>query len=146
MTVDTTTSREERAELLAVADTGALVPLAEACLAAHGDPVVVVSPEVGLVMLQVREPVCEERFHLGEVVVTRAEVVLAGARGWAMRMGTDRVATLAAAVCDAVATADVELADDVHELCHRTRTARATAERDEWAELAATEVRFEELD
>lgn len=137
---------EERAEMLALADRDQLVALAEACLAEHGDPVVLVPPEVGLVVLQVREPVCEERFHLGEVVVTRAEVTMGGARGWAMRMGTDRVAALAAAVCDAVATTGGALADEVVAICASTRRTRATVERDQWRELRRTEVHFQELD
>lgn len=137
---------EDRAELLAAADPSAVIDLAEACLAVHGAPIVVQAPEVGLVMLQVREPVCEERFHLGEVVVTRAEVVLAGARGWAMRPGTDRTATLGAAVCDAVASAGAELSPDVIELCLATHRSRSVAAADEWRELLATEVHFEELD
>ncbi len=141
-----TLSAEDRVELLAAADPSAVIELAEACLAVHGDPVVVQAPEVGLVMVQVREPVCEERFHLGEVVVTRAEVVLAGAQGWAVRPGTDRTAALGAAVCDAVASAGAELAPDVIELCLTTRRSRATAATDEWRELLATEVHFEELD
>lgn len=142
----TTLSPEERAELLSLADEHQLVELADACLAAHGDPIVLVAPETGLVMLQVREPVCEERFHLGEVVVTRAEVALAGGHGWSMRMGTDRVAALAAAVCDAIADANTPLAAEVHELCLRTRGTTLAAATAEWAELRPTEVEFEELD
>jgi alpha-D-ribose 1-methylphosphonate 5-triphosphate synthase subunit PhnG len=143
---DRALTTEQRAELLAAADPSAVVELAEACLAVHGDPVVVQAPEVGLVMLQVREPVCEERFHLGEVVVTRAEVVLAGARGWALRAGTDRTAALGAAVCDAVAASGAELAWDVIELCLATQRSSAAAAAEEWRELLATEVHFEELD
>lgn len=142
----TTLTPEERAELLALADEHHLVELADACLAAHGDPIVLVAPETGLVMLQVREPVCEERFHLGEVVVTRAEVSLAGGHGWSMRMGTDRVAALAAAVCDAVADADARLAAEVRELCVRTRESVTANTRAEWDELRPTEVDFEEMD
>lgn len=145
MTAGTMTT-ERRAELLAAADGTAVMELAEACLSVHGDPVVVVPPEVGLVMVQVREPVCEERFHLGEMVVTRAEVVLAGSRGWAMRPGTDRVAVLGAALCDAVAASGAELSDRVLDLCRATESARRSADDDEWRELLATEVRFEELD
>jgi len=135
----------ERAELLAVAETTALVELAEACLAEFGDPVLITPPEVGLVVMQIREPVASERFHVGEVVVTRAEVEIAGARGWAMRLGHDRVATLAAAVCDAVATNGGPLADDVTSLCEATRRCQAEAEAGEWRDIAPTIVHFEEL-
>lgn len=135
----------ERAELLAIAEADAVVELAEACLAEFGDPVLVGPPEVGLVVMQVREPVCAERFHLGEVVVTRAEVEIAGARGWAMRLGNDRVATLAAAVCDAVAANGGALADDVTSLCEAAQRRRAEAKAEEWHDIAPTIVSFEEL-
>lgn len=139
-------SVEERAELLAAADPDALVALAERCLDRHGEPQLLLAPETGLVMLQVREPVRRERFHLGEVVVTRAEVHLAGYRGWSMRLGRDRLAALAAAMCDAVANAGGPLADEVDELCRRTRDTLSTIEAETWADLVATTVAFEELD
>jgi alpha-D-ribose 1-methylphosphonate 5-triphosphate synthase subunit PhnG len=143
MTVTMTVN--ERAELLAVADAEVVVALAESCLAEFGDPVLLAPPEVGLVVMQVREPVCAERFHLGEVVVTRAEVEIAGARGWAMRLGDERVATLAAAVCDAVAAAGGTLAADVEQLCAATQRRRAEREVAEWDAIAPTIVAFEEL-
>ena len=135
----------ERAELLAVAEAEEVVALAESCLAEYGNPVLLAPPEVGLVVMQVREPVCAERFHLGEVVVTRAEVEVAGARGWAMRLGDDRVATLAAAVCDAVAAGGGALAADVEQLCAATERRRAERQAAEWDDIAPTIVTFEEL-
>lgn len=137
---------EQRAELLARADAGELIELAERCIAELGEPTVLVAPEIGLVMLQVREPVCEERFHLGEVVVTRCEVQLGGSLGWCMRPGVDRIAALAAAVCDAVAGNGGSLAAEVLELCGRTADAHERARNAEWAALAPTEVTFEELE
>lgn len=65
--------RRERTELIAHAEAEELVELAETLLGRLGQPTVVNAPEVGLVMLTVREPVCGDRFHLGEVMVTRAE-------------------------------------------------------------------------
>jgi alpha-D-ribose 1-methylphosphonate 5-triphosphate synthase subunit PhnG len=137
---------ERRAELLAATDAAPLVALAERCLEDGDDPVVVRGPEVGMVMLTVREPVARERFHLAEVLVTRAEVELDGVRGWSMRPGDDRVATLAAAVLDAEVEAGRPLAGAVLELCAVTERARAAADAAEWAELEPTAVAFEELD
>ncbi|AGP61058.1 phosphonate C-P lyase system protein PhnG [Streptomyces rapamycinicus] len=78
--------------------------LAECACIADGAPVrVLVGPDVGCVTAQVREPVLEQRFLLGDVLACRAEVELAGHRGWAMRLGDDRAAALAAAVLDAEA-------------------------------------------
>jgi alpha-D-ribose 1-methylphosphonate 5-triphosphate synthase subunit PhnG len=139
-------SVEERSELLAAAEPADLVALAERCLDRYGEPQLLIAPETGLVMLQVREPVQRERFHLGEVVVTRAEVHLAGHRGWSMRLGRDRLAALAGAVCDAAANAGGPLAAEVDALCERTRDALATLEAETWADLVATTVAFEELD
>jgi len=73
-------------------------------------------------------------------------IYLAGHRGWCMRLGRDRLAALAGAVCDAVANAGGPLAHDVAELCRRARDAQATADAETWADLAPTTVAFEELD
>ncbi|HEY4422135.1 MAG TPA: phosphonate C-P lyase system protein PhnG, partial [Pseudonocardia sp.] len=86
-----------------------------------------------------------ERFLLGDVLACRAEVELAGTRGWAMRLGDDRVAVLAAAVCDAEAEADRPMAGEVAELCRRVAAREAAAEAAEWAVLGPTVVAFEEL-
>ncbi len=136
---------ERRAELLAASDPTDLAAVAERCLEA-GTPTLVAGPEVGMVMLQVREPVARERFYLGEVLVTRAEVDLDGARGWAMVMGSDRVHALAAAVCDAEVQGNRAHSGEVQALCEATARAVAEADDRERAELAPTEVAFEELD
>ncbi|MEM9033502.1 MAG: phosphonate C-P lyase system protein PhnG [Actinomycetota bacterium] len=137
--------RERRTELLAATERDTLVALADRCLA-RTDPVILQEPEVGMVMMQVREPVVRERFHLGEVLVTRAAVEIDGERGWAMRLGDDRAATLAAAICDAVVESDGPEAADVLAVCDLSRRTIEADRRRTWAEIAATEVTFEELD
>lgn len=142
-------TRNQRTELLARAESDDIRKLAEDFLShrhIHDELQIVYPPEVGMVMMQVREPVCKERFHLGEVVVTRAEVAVGSARGWAMRAGTDRETTLAAALLDACAEYSSELAEAVHELCRQAENRLALQEQQEWAELRATAVNFEELD
>ncbi|MEV0821521.1 phosphonate C-P lyase system protein PhnG [Nonomuraea rubra] len=140
-------SREERAGLLAAATPGELLPLAERLLRSGelGEPTVLRRPEVGMVMLTVREPVAEERFHLGEVLVTSCTVEVAGAAGWCMRGGDDRVAALAAALLDAAAEAGLPAAGDVHALCAAVAERRAREDAAEWAEVSMTRVAFEEL-
>jgi alpha-D-ribose 1-methylphosphonate 5-triphosphate synthase subunit PhnG len=137
-------SREERVGLLARARPDELEPLAEQILARSGAPVVLSGPEIGMAMMQVREPVAEERFYLGEVLVTQTEVELAGHRGWCMRLGDDCQATLAAAVLDAAAEGADRL--PVEALCRAVAAREDAAAGAEWAEVAPTEVRFEELD
>jgi alpha-D-ribose 1-methylphosphonate 5-triphosphate synthase subunit PhnG len=140
-------SREERAELLAAATSDELVPLAERLLRAGdlGEPSVVHPPEVGMVMMTVREPVAEERFHLGEVLVTRCTVEVAGAAGWSMRGGDDRVAALVAVLLDAAAVVGLPSAAEVGLLCSAVAERRAREDAAEWAEVSATRVAFEEL-
>jgi len=61
-------SREQRTELLASADPDSIQQLAEIALSypfVSESLVVTKKPETGLVMMQVREPVCKERFYLG---------------------------------------------------------------------------------
>jgi alpha-D-ribose 1-methylphosphonate 5-triphosphate synthase subunit PhnG len=137
-------SREERAGLLARATREELEPLAEQVLARSGTPIVLAGPEVGMTMMQVREPVAEERFYLGEVLVTQVEVEFAGHRGWCLRLGDDRQAALAAAVLDAAAEGTDRAA--VETLCGAIAARIAASAQAEWAEVAPTEVRFEELD
>jgi len=138
---------ERRAELLARAPAPALIALAERCVeAADTSPAVIGGPEVGMVMMTVREPIARERFHLGEVLVTRAEVEVAGHRGWCMRLGDDRVAALAAAILDAEVAADGAFAPEVIELCRLTEELETDRDEAEWDELGPTQVRFDEID
>ncbi|WP_020673040.1 phosphonate C-P lyase system protein PhnG [Amycolatopsis nigrescens] len=138
-------SREQRCALLAEAGREELVALADECLADGAGVRVLTGPEVGSVTAQVREPVLAERFLLGDVLACRAEVEVAGQRGWAMRLGDDRAATLAAAVLDAEAEAARPRAARVEELCREVDVRRAAREAAEWAELSPTIVEFEEL-
>jgi alpha-D-ribose 1-methylphosphonate 5-triphosphate synthase subunit PhnG len=138
-------STERRAELLAFAAPAELVALADRITVAS-DVRVEAQPQVGMVVLEVREPVADERFHLTEVLVTEARVTVDGAPGWSMRTGDDRLAALAAAVCDGAVEAGHALADEVVELCAATAATRAAQAAAEQARVAATAVTFEELD
>ncbi len=130
---------------MAAAERPRLLEVADICLADAGPPVVISGPAVGMVMMTVREPVESTRFHLAEVLVTKAEVDHRGHRGWSMRMGDDRLAALAAAVCDAEAAADGRCKVFIDELCATTETKLERQRRAEWNDLQPTIVRFEEL-
>ena len=136
---------ERRTELLAVADESELVALADRCLEAAPGTRVIDPPTVGTIPLCVREPVVGERFILADVLATQAGVEHRGQRGWAMRLGDDAAATLAAAICDAEAASGTGLAREVNLLCRRTERRQADEAAREWAELARTEVHFQEL-
>ena len=128
----TACSRTLRTELLSVADADELIGLSDRCLQ-------------GCEGWRPPEPVVGERFLLTDVLATRAQVHHRGQVGWAMRVGDAPAATLAAAICDAEAESGTGLAEAVEELCWATARAREIEDAAEWAELAATEVRFEEL-
>jgi alpha-D-ribose 1-methylphosphonate 5-triphosphate synthase subunit PhnG len=137
--------RARRCGLLADAEPGELLGLADACLADGAEVRVLVAPVIGCVSTQVREPVAGERFLIGDVLACRAEVELAGQRGWGMRLGNDRAAVLAAAILDAEATAAGPRAAEVDELCRAVARRQKDRDEQEWAELAPTVVDFEEL-
>ncbi|WP_031465406.1 phosphonate C-P lyase system protein PhnG [Sciscionella sediminilitoris] len=136
-------NRERRCALLAAAHPEELAEAAEDCLAGHPEPNVLRSPEVGCVSVQVREPVVRERFLLGDVLACRAEVEFGGHRGWALRLGEDRAATLAAAILDAASQGSQE--NRVRVLCDQIAERVAAEEAAEWDVLAPTVVEFEEL-
>ena len=136
----------ERSGLLAAADAAERISLADRLIEQHGEPSVFHPPEVALLAMQVREPVERTRFQLGDVLVTSAEVMNAGAEGWAMRMGGDRAATPAAAICAGVGDHGLEGGEPVDDLCRRTADRHERDRLVEWSELAGTRVEFEELD
>ncbi|HET8994394.1 MAG TPA: phosphonate C-P lyase system protein PhnG [Rhodococcus sp. (in: high G+C Gram-positive bacteria)] len=140
-----TYSRERLAELLAVAPEQDLVGTADVCLADGAPLTVLTTPEIGCIATQVREPIGHVRFFLGNVLACHAEVRLDGTRGWAMRMGDDRAAVLAAAVCDAEVAAGRPNSGHVLDLCARMEAELGRADAEEWSHIAPTIVQFEEL-
>lgn len=135
-----------RAAMLAQADPDDLAAAADECLASTTLPDIHFGPDVGTVMLTMREPVETTRFHLGEVLVTRCQLEHRGVTAWAMRMGDDRAATLAAAICDAEAEAGGPAAASVERLVVETRDHLQAQRTEEWSELESTIVAFEEMD
>lgn len=138
---------DERAEILAFAARDELVPLAERLLSegALDGLSVIRPPQVGLVLMQVREPVADLRFYLGEVLATQCSVELDGTPGWSMRGGDDRVTALAGAVLDAIAAANGPQAQQVQALCAQVAQRRRWEHEAEWEQIAPTAVTFEEL-
>ncbi|MEM8707140.1 MAG: phosphonate C-P lyase system protein PhnG [Actinomycetota bacterium] len=142
----TTSASALRASMLSQADPVALAGVADECLADAPTPQVHHGPDVGTIMLTMREPVETTRFHLGEVLVTRCQVEHRGVTSWAMRMGSDRASALAAAVCQAEVTAAGPAAASVDRLVAETRRQLDAERADEWHELEPTIVAFEEMD
>ncbi|MEV0621391.1 phosphonate C-P lyase system protein PhnG [Nonomuraea sp. NPDC050404] len=138
-------TREDVCSELNQLESAEVIALAAACVGDGGDLVVTRPPTVGTVVTQVREPVAEQRFILADVLACQAEVTLRGHQGWAMRMGSDRLATLAAAICAAEYEGDGPLATEVVALCRAGRRRREDERAAEWERLSPTIVEFEEI-
>lgn len=140
----TDSERDVRVGLLSRADRDALIQTADACLR-ELDVSLVSGPQLGTVLLQVREPVERRRFYLGDVLATEARLRLGEHEGWALRLGDDPEATVAAAVCDAAFYAGADHRAAIVELCARTQAELAAQREAELADIAATAVEFEEV-
>jgi len=81
-------------------ETAALQSLAKT-VAGEKELLFLKKPEKTMVLLQVREPVKQSLFYLGEVLAVHCIVELAGVRGAAVLMGDDFSRVEAAAVLDA---------------------------------------------
>jgi len=68
---------------------------------------IIKEPETGLVMMNTRDCFNTE-FHLGEVLVTQAEVRISGQRGWGMIMGDDGERALLLAGLDVILRLSVD--------------------------------------
>lgn len=102
-------------------------------------------PETGLVMMTVSDCFTTD-FHLGEVVVTTAEVCLEDRCGWGMIMGDEADRALLLAVLDALPQDDSSPLHDEIDMELSYWLKRATANNDNDRQLAAaTRVNFENM-
>lgn len=138
-------TREDLCSELSMIDAGGLIALADECIATESDLVITRPPTVGSIVTQVREPVAEQRFILADVLACSAEVSLRGHLGWGMRMGSDKRAALAAAICDAEVVSAGRNATRVIDLCREGRRRREAERAAEWTRLAPSIVEFEEI-
>jgi alpha-D-ribose 1-methylphosphonate 5-triphosphate synthase subunit PhnG len=140
------TDRTERFELLAATAGDTLAELANAVLETDPSFAVLQEPNPQLLMQRVREPVERRPFNLGEVVVTPAEVELAGARGFAMYPGKAERAALSGAIVDAAVAAGHEQSDEITTRLAATAEERAADREREWGETRHTAVEFETME
>ena len=139
-------SRGERSELLAATDPDLLTAMGDLCLQGTDNPEIITGPQVGTVVLTLREPIEEKRFHLGEVLATKTEVMHRGTQGWALLMGDNPIASLAAAICDAEIEAGGPYAGGVETLLGETTQKIQNQRAAEWQELSETIVNFEAIE
>lgn len=107
-----------------------LLDLAEAALAEAGDVQVLESPQPATVMA--RFAACRGEQCVAEVVLTPARVRVDGQQAWAVVLGWDEQAALAAAVVAALRS------ESAKELAREALGAEAEHRRAAWKTLAAT--------
>lgn len=108
--------------------------------------VTVQSNRTGLVMLPYTESVQHTRFHLGEVLVSEAQVLLHGQTGYGACLGRDLEQSLAIAILDAALQADTlpaALAETIQQFIHTEAQAQAEAEETLLRQVEATRVEME---
>lgn len=146
-------TREAICEILAHCDSQDLTSLVDTLLESGSikDVRAVRSPEVGTVQLQVREPICEERFILGDALVTVAEVAVGSSLGWAMRTGNDPHGAVAAAILDGWVAQSTLETDALHlnmfeDLLEATVLQKSAERSMKTSQVLSTAIQFEELD
>lgn len=92
--------KKRLSKIMAKADRDFVIDLAEGIKGKH-KVVIIKSPEKGLAMIKMREPVKESLFYLGEVIVSEALVSVDGVNGMAVTMDDDFDKILAMAIVDA---------------------------------------------
>jgi alpha-D-ribose 1-methylphosphonate 5-triphosphate synthase subunit PhnG len=129
----------------AFADTAALRTLAKE--AAAGKSVLLVKkPEKTMILLDVREPVRQNRFYLGEALAVHCVVEADGVRGAAVQLGDDLRKVRAAAILDAAHTGNFPGFASVEQALWKLDAARK-AEEAQWAAvIRETQVRFHALE
>ena len=144
--MDDPTDRTDRFELIAAASESELAALANRILETDPELSIRQEPRPQLLLSQVREPVERRPFNLGEVVATPAEVVLGGARGFAMIPGKAERAALSGAIVDAAVAGGHPLSSDAIESLSTVADREREARRRAWAETRHTAVDFDTME
>ena len=132
--------------MIAACDGETLVDLAETVLDGETRVRVLQAPKPKLVMQRVREPVHNDQFNLGEVLVTPAEVEIDGERGFAMVAGRAEAPAVSGAIVDAAVAADHPRADQIKRTLAEGMIERAARRQRQWAESRATTIEFETME
>ena len=112
----------------------------------HCQVAVLKEPQKTLVMIQVREPVKNSRFYLGEALACEAMVEVDGAKGMAVTLGDDFDKVLDMAVLDAAFNRKLPQCAAIQQELYRLEEEQRRAEEQENGLYHRTQVHFESLD
>jgi alpha-D-ribose 1-methylphosphonate 5-triphosphate synthase subunit PhnG len=131
--------------ILAFADRAKLGALAEKAVSGR-EVLLLKKPEKTMILLEIREPVKQSRFYLGEALAAHCVVEIDGVRGASVQLGDDMEKTLSAAILDAAHTGKFpgfKLAEDELLELEASRVAEAAEAA---SVVRATQVRFHVLE
>ena len=127
--------------VLAFADPAKLGALAEKA-ASGKDILLLKKPEKTMILLQIREPVKDSRFYLGEALAAHCVVEIDGVRGASVQLGDDMGKALSAAVLDAAHTGNFPGFELVESELMELDAARAAEAAEVASAIRSTQVRF----
>jgi alpha-D-ribose 1-methylphosphonate 5-triphosphate synthase subunit PhnG len=114
--------------------------------AAGMEVILLKEPEKTMVLIQIREPVGQSRFYLGELLAAHCIVEVGGVRGAAVLMGDNLDKARAAAVLDAVHSGGFPGFARVEPELLRLEEERLTEETRKAAAIRKTQVSFQVLE
>lgn len=148
-TTDPAATRGDVLGLLARGDRARIRALADEILHSHSeagtDFHITRDPVTGVLSTQIREPLAQHRFLVGDIIASQAEVTVDGTPGWGMCLGEDRPTALALAICDAEVARETTAAERVRALAAQTAETLREQRAAEWDKLRPTIVEFEEI-
>lgn len=112
----------------------------------HCQVAVLKEPQKTLVMIQVREPVKNSRFYLGEALACEAMVEVDGAKGMAVTLGDDFDKVLDMAVLDAAFNRKVPQCAAIQARLEQLEAQQRRDQEREYGMYRQTQVHFESLD
>ncbi|MEE2945738.1 MAG: phosphonate C-P lyase system protein PhnG [Pseudomonadota bacterium] len=131
----------ETLSILARSGGEALKAFGETLIPQLGD-IDVQKSQTGLVMLPMRDTAQGTAFHLGEVLVSEAQIKRGDLQGYGMRKGRDLEAAMAMALVDLAVQSDVAL-DDCQAFVSRQKDIQDAEDRATLCEVEATRVNME---
>ena len=138
-------NKQTLSRITAFAETDILRSLAERASAGK-ELLFLKKPEKTMILLQVKEPVKQSRFYLGELLAVHCIVELSGVRGAAVIAGDDFSKAEAAAVLDAAHSGNFEEFERIEEELHHLEEARQKKHAKQTAAIKETQVRFHVLE
>jgi alpha-D-ribose 1-methylphosphonate 5-triphosphate synthase subunit PhnG len=132
---------DDRLSVLARANDARLKGFAETLIPDLGE-VEVLQSRSGLVMVPMRDTAGGVAFHLGEVLMSEAQIRKGDVVGYGLRRGHDLEASMAMALIDMALTSDIR-ADECRDFCDAEANALATDDEAVLRRVEATRVNME---